>query len=649
MTGGFGTLGLEVRYTRRFLDDAGRLPKILVRKVDEAVAKIRAHGIYQSGLLAERVNGNPDGRFRFLRVDLQYRMVAVAEGRDVLLMKVGNHDETERWGETATLGEYEERISAADVELGGLGRTRRETAPALLETTMSLGEIVSSPVMSEEIAVCLDGVLEGWADGTIEDWMIFLSPVQRRAVVRAVGGPGRVTGGPGTGKTVVALHRAVEFARRAGPGQKVLLTSFVNTVPAVLKGLFERLAPDLADRVECRTVHSLAVRHLDAHGPHATIDAQGQQARARFTRSLHAKPERFRQLRFGARLTEEYLYEEVTRVIQGRGVPDRAAYLTLQRYGRKRQLPALLRSLIWDVYEEYRAACANPDEPILTWDEVLADALIAVREAPPTERYAAIVVDEAQDITEVGLRFLLELLEGGLAGRILVVGDAGQRIYPGGWRLADLGLEIRGRSFALSVCYRSTDEIMQAVGALGRFLSPEEFGEDGLRSLATSTVRTGPLPVMRGFGTEHDEAAWILSQLDADDPGIDGTGILAFSKRDVEKWHGLLADAGLGSVRLEDYHGRPVPGVKVGTYHRAKGLEFGRVFLPGLDASFPYGDRGDSDDIIAKGSALYVAMSRARDRLFISYTGSPSMFLGPVAVYCDAEDSDQVVEQRGNT
>jgi ATP-dependent exoDNAse (exonuclease V) beta subunit len=68
-------------------------------------------------------------------------------------------------------------------------------------------------------------------------------------------------------------------------------------------------------------------------------------------------------------------------------------------------------------------------------------------------------------------RLSLELLEGGSTGRILVVGDAGQRIYPGGWRLADLGLEIRGRSFALSVCYRSTDEIMQAVGALGRFIS----------------------------------------------------------------------------------------------------------------------------------------------------------------------------------
>ncbi|HEY5482464.1 MAG TPA: hypothetical protein VIK31_01460 [Propionibacteriaceae bacterium] len=91
MTSAFGTAGLEVHYTRRFLDDARQLPEVLVRKVDEAVIKIRSQGIYQSGLLAEKVHGNPDGRFRFLRVDLQYRMVAAAEGRDILLMKVGNH------------------------------------------------------------------------------------------------------------------------------------------------------------------------------------------------------------------------------------------------------------------------------------------------------------------------------------------------------------------------------------------------------------------------------------------------------------------------------------------------------------------------------------------------------------------------------
>jgi len=134
---------------------------------------------------------------------------------------------------------------------------------------------------------------------------------------------------------------------------------------------------------------------------------------------------------------------------------------------------------------------------------------------------------------------------------------------------------------------------------------------------------------------EREEFDWIVSQLDPDDPRIDGTAILTYSNRDADGWRDRLSDAGLGSVRLQDYYGRPVPGVKIGTFHRSKGLEFERVILPGLDSSFPYGDRNDPDEIIAKGAALYVAMSRARDRLLMTYAGSPSMFLEPVAAYCE--------------
>ena len=224
---------------------------------------------------------------------------------------------------------------------------------------------------------------------------------------------------------------------------------------------------------------------------------------------------------------------------------------------------------------------------------MLRVALEQVREHGPQQRYAAIVVDEAQDITEVGVRFLLELLEGGPAGRIMLVGDSGQRIYPGGYRLADLGLEIRGRSFALAVCYRSTDEIMQAVGALGQFLSTEEFGDDGLRSVGaarSAPVRGHPYVVRHA----DDEQGWILDQLDPTTPRstrrpsspsrttpcVDGA--VHWKRR-----HRLGAPGGLP---------RPaVPGVKVGTYHRAKGLEFERLFLPGLDCGFPFVG-ADEDD-----------------------------------------------------
>lgn len=615
---------VDLKATPRFLEDSRRLPNAEARKLDATVRLIREQGVGYGSLKTRPIAGNPDPRFRFMNVDDGYRIVAVVEARHVFLLKVGNHDETERWGERATLREYEERLALDPAILTRDKRDRdKPKMDVLIETQTSLAEIAASVEVADLLTDCVDGVLEGWRDGTIEDWMIFLSPVQRRAVDRAVGGPARVTGGPGTGKSVVGLHRAVAFARDLSSGERILMTSFVRTVPEVLGGLFERLAPDLASRVTFASVHSLAMKAFGAGRPHVDQDT----ARKRFIRALQSKPDRYQQLIRGARLSEDYLWEEITRVIEGRGLTRRVEYLGLQRHGRKRPLPAMIRGLIWDVYEEYRADCDEGSEPVVDWDRVLGLALDHVRENPVAERYSAIIVDEAQDISEVGVRFLMELLEGGPAGKIMLIGDAGQRIYPGGYRLSELGLEIRGRSFPMSVCYRSTDEIMQAVGALGQFISTEEFGEDGVRGLGMSTVRSGDRPRLMKFTSEADEIDWVMSQLDPDDPELDGTAILTVSNRMAIAWRARLRDVGIGSVPLEEYTGRPVPGVKVGTYHRAKGLEFKRLFLPGLDDSYPRGDQNDPDELIEAGSLLYVAMSRAKDELLISYAGRPSMFI----------------------
>ena len=636
-------VGTDVYYARHFLDDVAALPGEIQDRVADMVAKVRDHGIYYPGVQGEKVQGQADNRFHFLRVNLQYRAVAVVEYGEALLLKVGNHDETEKWGEAAQvlLSDFAEKVSSADVEIGGRGRKRAAAVdqPMLLEAETSLHELVTSPVLGELITVADDGVLEGWADGTIEDWMIFLSPVQRRAVDRAINGPARVTGGPGTGKSVVALHRAADIARDLQPGQKVLVTSFVRTVPEVMQGLFERLAPDVADRVEFRTVHSIALGILDGAGPHPEIDRTGEQTRARFHRLFeNAWPGYAGATDAMPRLDEGYLWDEVTRVIGGRQLADLDAYLALNRVGRRKRLWAGARRAVWRLHQDYLAACANPQEPVMSYDQALSQALVVVRDAPTAAKYAAIVIDEAQDITEIGLRFLVELLEGGTAGRILVVGDAGQRIYAGGWSLADLGLEVRGRSFSLAVCYRSTDEIMRAVGALGQFLSTEEFGDDGLRSLLTTTVRSGPRPELCQALSPEEEIGWILDQLDPDDPEMDGTAILVYGNSAVRSWLERLGEAGLGAVPLTEYHGRPKPGVKVGTYHRAKGLEFARVFLPGLNHRFPYGDKYNDDNLVVMGSALYVGMSRARDVLKISYAGRPSMFLEPVIAHCAVVD-----------
>ena len=192
------------------------------------------------------------------------------------------------------------------------------TTTAMFEEELTLPQIVArADEVSDLMVGDLFGALEGYRDGTIEEWMVFLSPLQRRAVDRAMDGPGRVTGGPGTGKTVVALHRTAGFARAATNDRAVLLTSFVKTIPDVLQSLFERLAPESTKRVDARGIHSLASQVLRSRG--IGVNPTSEAARDRIDRAIGKEPQLATRLRDGG-FNAGYVRDEIQRVIAGRGL-----------------------------------------------------------------------------------------------------------------------------------------------------------------------------------------------------------------------------------------------------------------------------------------------------------------------------------------
>jgi superfamily I DNA/RNA helicase len=463
--------------------------------------------------------------------------------------------------------------------------------------------------------------------------MIFLSPLQRRAVDRAVHGPVRVSGGPGTGKTVVGLHRVVQFAEATTGPRRVLVTSFVQNVPEVLRGLYERLAPRaLHDRTVFRTIHSIAGQVLAERGLTVRVDELA--ARARFLQALNADPNRRAALE-RAGFGEQYLWDEVSRIIEGRGITSLDEYLKITRHGRRQRMNESDRRLVWSTYATYRDACQRVDPPIASWSRHLLEARSALAQQPAAHVYDAIVVDEAQDITEVGIRLLIDLLHGGHDGQIVLIGDNAQRIYPGGFRLADVGLEVRGRSFSLTLCYRSTEQIMKAAGALGKYVSSEEFGEDALRERNWSPARTGTRPTLREFRALDEEQAWVTQELRANLELLDATAVLLPTNNLKDIWKGVLTEAGISVCDLLSYKGTPLPGVKVGTYNRAKGLEFKRVILPNLSDRGLRADPNHFDELITKGSQLFVAMTRARDTVDMSYAGSPCLYIDALLDHVD--------------
>ena len=609
----------EVLFGRRFYVDYKGLSSELADKVDAKLDILRDQGPRHGSFHARVVAGNPDRRFHLLDLDGGYRFVGVVEGRSTLLLRVANHDEAIAWAQGASLDDLADRLVTHP---RSARRRRRRARP----TTVLLSDIAVSTAASDLVTGDVTGALRGYRDGSLEDWMIFLSPVQQAALRLPTDGPTVVSGGPGTGKTVLALHRAVQHAHAATPDQRVLVTSFVTNTPQILAGLFPRLAPGLGDRVEFVTVHKLA--RLVAQIDNGAVELAPDRAERLLRASIELHPAEIDTLR-SAGVTPDYIKQEISRVIEGRGVETLEDYLALVRHGRLLPLETDARKALWTIYAAYRDGCNSASPPIATFSSLMAlGARAAETQASP--RYSAAVIDESQDMTEMALRLVLGLVEGGPAGSLFLAGDIGQRIYAGGWELADLGIDAEGRTVELGIAYRSTEGILRAAGALGRYLSSEIYGPEGLGMTPLTMVRRGSKPVLRSFDSALEEHGWVIDQLNPDDPDLDATAILVPTNRMVDAWEAELRIAGVGYCPLVDYAGLPIPGVKVGTYSRSKGLEFKRVFLPGLDESFPYGDVENIDHLVGLGGQLYVAITRARDDVVISYYGLPSQLLDPL-------------------
>lgn len=473
----------------------------------------------------------------------------------------------------------------------------------------------------------------------IEDWMIFLHPDQRAAVTRRYEGPARIRGSAGTGKTVIALHRAAELVGRfrSEPVQGangVLFTTFIGSLPPVFERLYNRLPQSRAkDEIEFWNVDRLARRICVEAGDKPVIDPRvvdSSWAKAWSASPLHTSG-----------LTSGYIRDEMNYVIKGRGIRDIDGYLALERTGRRTRFPEAIRRQVWDLKTDFDLRLADAGVSDFS-DIVLRARDHARRRSAPA--YRAAIIDEAQDLTLVGLQLIRTLVNGpegeDRPDGLLIVGDGAQRIYAGGFTLRQAGVEVRGRTTVLRTNYRNTVEIIAAAMAVAGDDVVEDLGDSYQRATADAEARRkGMRPILVACAGPENEHRYIADRItDLREVGaIDFGDVAVFTptNKQAEAAAEHLASAGLPVMKLKDYDGRPVDKIKVGTHHRAKGLEFKLVFLPSLGADqFPRAPfPGQSDGEIAEQRALalsqlFVAMTRARDGLFLLVTGNPSPLLG---------------------
>jgi mRNA-degrading endonuclease RelE of RelBE toxin-antitoxin system len=528
----------------------------------------------------------------------------------------------------------------------------------------------AEPVNTEDFAAALerttvttvdDALRAALEEGTFREWKVFLHPAQRRLVDRDYSGPARVSGGPGTGKTIVALHRVGYLARKLPPGEDkpILLTTFTKNLALDLRArLASLLEPDVISRVDIQHVDSLSARVI---GQNTSPGRAKNRVDDRITlielRTVLAE--------LGETIWEpEFLKEEWEQVILGQSIMTRAQYFKARRAGRGRALTRPDRSAVWAIIEQYTARLdkagietwAQAAERAARYEIERARRIQEHRESDAADsgardldyRYRHIVVDEAQDLRAAHWKMLRAMVEPG-QNDLFIAGDTHQRIYDNQVSLGAVGVHIRGRSSRLTLSYRTTKEILAKAFTV---LSGETFDDldDGTDTLAGyRSVLHGPDPIFRGYRSWQDELkaltttvkAWTAELAGAEGgPQRDPRGLIAVCVAEldsVSQVMNYLAGNEISCSELTKDGPNGDGDVHVGTMHRFKGLEYQKLAIVGVcDGTIPRPaiDRYLNTDPPRYAreqrkarSLLFVAATRARDALRITWHDKPSRFL----------------------
>lgn len=449
-----------------------------------------------------------------------------------------------------------------------------------------------------------------------EKWGVFLHPSQRALVERSYSGPARVAGSAGTGKTIVAIHRAVRFAR-GNPNVRVLLTTFSEPLAAGVAKKLLVLAPEtggVVPRITTASFHDIAEQMFQLeHGVRPRIAGEA------------VLRERLRAAAASAVLkgfSDRFLLSEWTNVIDAWGLTSLDAYSTVQRMGRKSRLGPNQRARLWPVFQAVREALAA--ERYTTWADVftsLADAM-AAREDKPFDH---IVIDEAQDLAPAELRFFAALAPAQPDG-LFLSGDVGQRIFQHPFSWASLGVDVRGRSHTLKVCYRTSQQIRRAADKLLPTVLRDTDGlEDERRGIIS--VFDGPAPEVKSLAdvaAETDAVRQVVKAWLGEGIASHEIGLFVRTPQLVTRARAAIA----GLVGEGEMTTAPMS--------LAKGLEFRAVVVMACDEGIlpldervaDAADEAELDDIYeTERRLLYVACTRAREHLLLTGVVPASEYL----------------------
>ena len=436
----------------------------------------------------------------------------------------------------------------------------------------------------------------------LAQWRVFLHPTQRKLSAGDRGGPARVLGGAGTGKTVLAMHRAKWIAENALPeGKKVLFTTFTKNLAIDIKNNLTTLCPStVINRIEVVNLDSWVHGFLRRHKYEYRI-VYGRKEGGALEAWGRAKA--LADSKLG--LPVDFYEEELEQVVLAQGVSTLDEYRQAKRVGRGTILNRAKRDAIWSVFEEYRAGLTA--RKLKEVDDAYRDAATLIKSGD-TDFYS-IVVDETQDFGPQALKLLRAMVPES-PNDLFFVGDGNQRIYRRNRSsMRACGIDIRGRAKKLYLNYRTTEEIRLAAVAILEGCEADDLDEGADEVKRYKSISHGSKPdVFKVSNLEGAFSKVVTLMKKAKDQGrnacvIVPTRQVAASVLDSLKASGLDAK----EIRPEEGDEADSQHIRVATMHRSKGLEFDEVALLDIKQITPFGST--LDDLRR---LQYVALTRAK-------------------------------------
>ncbi|MGB8298975.1 MAG: UvrD-helicase domain-containing protein, partial [Polyangia bacterium] len=359
-----------------------------------------------------------------------------------------------------------------------------------------------------------------------DKWTIFLHPAQRQIVEGNYNGPARVSGSAGTGKTIVALHRAV-FLANTNPDARILLTTFSETLANSLRTKLRRLVsnePRLAERLEVHAINAIGQRLYELNV--GKLNLASREVVYKLLEEISSKLE-------GQKFSPHFLLSEWEEVVDAWQLETWETYRDVIRLGRKTRLPEKPRRALWLIFEQVRASLKSRNLITLADMFSMLASVLANKKRQP---FDFIVVDESQDVNVPQLRFLAAM-SSGKPNSLFFAGDLGQRIFQQAFSWKSLGVDIRGRATTLHINYRTSHQIRMQCD---RLLDTEVSDVDGNTEERRGTVSVfnGPQPNILILNTQEDEiksVAQRLSELTKEDIKPHEIGLFVRSSAEMER------------------------------------------------------------------------------------------------------------------